>query len=69
MINKTVGPFFFTEKSVTRALYQGMLELFAILQLKDIPIIFQLDGAPLHMDLRDCLDNIFLNVGLDEMDR
>ncbi|GBM91195.1 hypothetical protein AVEN_184531-1 [Araneus ventricosus] len=63
MPNKVIGPFFFTEKSITANVYLDLLQLFIAPQLEEFQpwIMFQQDGAPPHWDslVRDFLDEIF----------
>lgn len=61
--NTVIGPFFFSENSVTADIYLDMLQLFVIPQLSDLQpnVIFQQDGAPPHWGLcvRDFLNETF----------
>ncbi|GBN80779.1 hypothetical protein AVEN_256342-1 [Araneus ventricosus] len=63
MHNKDIGPFFFTEKSITANGYLDLLQLFIALQLEEFQpwIMFQQDGAPPHWGslVRDFLDETF----------
>jgi hypothetical protein len=47
MHDKLIGPFFFSEKTVTGRSYLNMLELYALLQLPPQTILQQ-DRAPPH---------------------
>ncbi|KFM65620.1 hypothetical protein X975_08683, partial [Stegodyphus mimosarum] len=50
MHNRVIGPFFFTEKTVSSVVYLDMLKNFVFLQLEELqPNVFlQQDGAPSH---------------------
>ncbi|GBN11387.1 hypothetical protein AVEN_259220-1 [Araneus ventricosus] len=55
-----IGPFFFTETSVTANIYLDMLQIYAIPQMQHLQptVIFQQDAAPPHRstDIRAFLD-------------
>jgi hypothetical protein len=57
MHDKLIGPFFFSEKTVTRRSYLDMLELYALLQLPPQTILQQ-DGVQPHFchHIRNHLD-------------
>ena len=60
--NRVIGPFFFTEQTVTQDSYLAMLEEYAYPQLAEVDgVIFQQDGAPPHWGLRvrESLDRQF----------
>lgn len=63
MRDRIVGPFFFTERTVTGPIYLDMLQLFVFPQLLPLQpnVIFQQDGAPPHwsLDVRRSLDKTF----------
>ncbi|GFW98498.1 DUF4817 domain-containing protein [Trichonephila clavipes] len=48
-----LGPFFFSDKTVTSSAYLDMLEIYAFSQLQDLQpnVLFQQDGAPPHWGL------------------
>jgi hypothetical protein len=48
MHNKLIGPFFFSEKTVTEHMYLDMLELYALPQLLPQSILRE-DGVPAHL--------------------
>ena len=52
MHNNIIGPFFFSETTITANTYLDMWQLFVVPQIQDIPdLIFQQDGAPPHWGL------------------
>jgi hypothetical protein len=59
--DRVIGPYFFAEGTVTSHNYLDMLELFAIPQIDDDNVIFQLDGAPAQYGniIMEFLDEIF----------
>ena len=60
--SRIVGPYFFSDPTVTGANYLEMLENYAYPIIKNIPgLIFQQDGAPPHwaLNVRASLDNAF----------
>ncbi|GBM74191.1 hypothetical protein AVEN_104814-1 [Araneus ventricosus] len=65
MHNKLIGPFSFTEKSITANVYTDLLQLFIALQLEEFQpwIMFQQDGAPPHWGslVRDFLDETIVD--------
>ncbi|KFM67114.1 hypothetical protein X975_24747, partial [Stegodyphus mimosarum] len=49
MHSKIIGPFFFSEKTITDNTYFDMLQLFVVPQIQDIPdLIFEQDGGSSH---------------------
>ena len=65
MHDKTIGPFFFAEKSITDQIYLDVLTEYVSLEFEQYQpqVIFQQDGAPPHwgLEVRELLNETFPN--------
>ncbi|GBM52347.1 hypothetical protein AVEN_229575-1 [Araneus ventricosus] len=69
LYDRVVGPFFFTETSITANIYQDLLEIYVFPQIDDLEavtgnsIVFMQDGATPHFSIsvREALNERFPN--------